>query len=533
MTEIAAETAPSSGSPPATTPTTAPAPMHGAALIMGSVAVSLATFMNVLDASIANVSIPTIAGDLGVSPSQGTWVITSFAVSNAISIPLTGWLSQRFGQVRLFLTSVILFVVASLLCGMAPSIELLIIFRVVQGAVAGPMVPMSQSLLLSSFPKAKAGTALSIWSMTTLVAPILGPILGGWISDNYSWPWIFFINVPLGLAAAYACWLLYRERETATRKLPVDTIGLSLLVIWVGSLQIMLDKGRELDWFNSGLILTLGIVSIVGFTFFLIWELTDEHPVVDLSLFKLRNFTGSVTAVAFGYGTFFGNVVILPLWLQTQMGYTATEAGLTTAPVGVFAVILAPFVGRNLHRVDARWVATGGFAIFGVVMLMRSHFTTGIDNWTLLIPAYLQGIGMAIFFTPLTMILLSGLKPERIPAASGLANFTRVLFGGFGSSIATTAWDSRSSLHHARLMESASVHNPQFTQSIDHIETLGANPDQAHALFERMLTGQAQILGADDIFWVSSWIFVVMVGFIWTTKPFHGAHAPVDAGGAH
>lgn len=522
MTELAAETTPA-----------APGPMHGAALIIGSIAVSLATFMNVLDSSIANVSIPTIAGDLGVSPNQGTWVITSFAVSNAISIPLTGWLSQRFGQVRLFLTSVILFVIASLLCGMAPSIELLIAFRVLQGAVAGPMVPMSQSLLLSSFPKAKAGTALSIWSMTTLVAPIMGPILGGWISDNYSWPWIFFINVPLGLAAAYACWLLYHKRETATRKLPVDTIGLSLLVLWVGALQIMLDKGRELDWFNSGLILTLGVVSLIGFTFFLIWELTDKHPVVDLSLFKLRNFSGSVLALAFGYGTFFGNVVILPLWLQTQMGYTATEAGLTTAPVGIFAVILAPFVGRNLHRVDARWVATGGFLIFGIVMFMRSHFTTGVDTWTLMAPAYIQGIGMAIFFTPLTMILLSGLKPERIPAASGLANFTRVLFGGFGSSIATTVWDSRSSLHHARLMESATVYNPQFTQGMENISALGVNTDQAHGLFERTLSMQAGILGADDIFWISSLIFLALIGFVWITKPFHGAHAPVDAGGAH
>ena len=222
-------------------------PLTGATRIVGSIALSTAVFMNVLDTSIANVSIPSISGDLGVSASQGTWVITSFAVANAITVPLTGWLTQRFGQVRLFLISTLLFVLSSWLCGFSPTLEALVAFRVLQGAVAGPMIPLSQALMLASFPKEKSGMALAAWAMTTLVAPVVGPLLGGWISDNYTWPWIFYINVPVGLLAAWVSWRIYKDRESVTQKLPIDKVGLFLLVLWVGALQILLDKGKELD----------------------------------------------------------------------------------------------------------------------------------------------------------------------------------------------------------------------------------------------------------------------------------------------
>ena len=280
--------------------------------------------MNVLDTSIANVSIPAIAGDLGVSPDQGTWVITSFGVANAISLPLTGWLTRRFGQVRLFTASVALFVIASFLCALAPTLSALILFRVIQGAVAGPMIPLSQTLLLSSYPRSKAGTALAMWSITTLVAPVVGPLLGGWITDNISWPWIFYINVPVGIGAAAATWWIFHKRETPTARVPVDTVGLGLLVLWVGSLQVMLDKGKDLDWFNSPQIVALLCVAVVAFAIFLVWELTEEHPIVDLSLFKRRNFWVGTVSLLCAYGLFFGNVVLLPLWLQQYMGYTAT-----------------------------------------------------------------------------------------------------------------------------------------------------------------------------------------------------------------
>src|SRR5574343_697893 len=267
-----------------------PPPLKGSDLVMGTLALSLATFMNVLDSSIANVSLPAIAGDLGVSPVQGTWVITSFGEANAISVPLTGWLTQRFGAVRLFTASVLLFVLASWLCGFAPSLEWLIAFRVLQGLVAGPMVPLSQTLLLSSFPAAKAGVALAMWAMTTLVAPVVGPLLGGWITDNVSWPWIFYINVPVGLAAAAVTWRIFASRETPIRKAPIDSVGLGLLVLWVGSLQIMLDKGKELDWFESGQIQGLGWTALIGFIVFVYWAVKQAHPVVDIRLCARRNF---------------------------------------------------------------------------------------------------------------------------------------------------------------------------------------------------------------------------------------------------
>ncbi|HET8711158.1 MAG TPA: DHA2 family efflux MFS transporter permease subunit [Spongiibacteraceae bacterium] len=516
--------------PPSTV--TPPPPLHGTQLLLGSIALALATFMNVLDTSIANVSIPTISGDLGVSPNQGTWVITSFAVANAISVPLTGWLTMRFGQVRLFVASVILFVIASWLCGLAPNIQMLIAARILQGAVAGPMIPLSQALLLNTYPKEKSGIGLSIWAMTTLVAPVAGPLLGGWISDNYSWPWIFYINLPIGLICAAIIWQLYRTRESATRKLPIDTVGLALLVVWVGSLQVLLDKGKELDWFNSGTIVALALIAVMGFVFFLIWELNEKHPVVDLTLFKRRNFWAGVIVFSLGYGTFFGNLVILPLWLQTQIGYTAIDAGLILAPVGLLAIMITPIVGKNLTKWDPRWVATTGFSTFALVFLMRSHFTTNIDIRGLMIPTIIQGIPMALFFVPLTSLLLSGLPPERIPPATGLANFCRIMLGGFGSSIATTMWDRRSALHHAQLTEGANIYNPVFAQSVHNAQLLGANQDQARAIIERSIEVQAGMLGANDIFFASSMIFLVLIGFIWLARPIKSA-VTVDAGAAH
>ena len=507
-------------------------PLSGTPLIFGTIALSLAVFMNVLDSSIANVSIPAISGDLGVSPQQGTWVITSFAVANAISVPLTGWLTMRFGQVKLFCSSIILFVIASFLCGMAPSIEYLIAARIVQGAVAGPMIPLSQALLLSSYPPAKSGMALAFWGMTTLVAPIMGPLLGGWISDNYSWPWIFYINIPIGIFAAWATWSIYSERESTILIRPIDKIGLALLVLWVGSLQLMLDKGKELDWFNSGTIIILASVAVVCFIYFIIWELGDDHPVVDLSLFAGRNFSGGVVAISIAYGLFFGSLVILPLWLQTQIGYTATEAGKVMAPVGILAILLSPIVGKLLPKIDARWVATTAFVIFAIVFYMRSQFTPDVDVRTLMIPTIIQGAAMAMFFIPLTSIILSGQPPDKIPAAAGLSNFVRIMFGGMGTSLTSTLWDNRTALHHAQLTEYTGNHNPVFGQAVQSLMAQGLSEPGAWAVIERTLSIQASTLGATDVFWMSSILFIGLIGLVWMTKPKKTA-ASADAMGAH
>lgn len=510
------------------------APLEGSARMWGTIALSAATFMNVLDTSIANVSLPAIAGDMGVSPNQGTWVITSFAVANAIAVPLTGWLSQRFGQVRLFVLSVLLFVMASLLCGLAPNMTTLIALRALQGFVAGPMIPLSQTLLLSSYPAALAGLAMAMWAITTLVAPVMGPLLGGWITDNISWPWIFYINIPVGLLAAGASWVLYRKRESMTRKLPIDSIGLALLVVWVGSLQIMLDIGKEYDWFHSAEVVALGVVALVGFVFFLIWELTEEHPVVDLSLFKRRNFWLGATTTAVGYGLFFGNVVLLPLWLQQYMGYTATEAGIVLAPVGLLAIVLSPVVGKNIGKVDPRKFATFAFIVFGLVLWMRSNFNTQADVATILVPTVIQGIAMAFFFIPLVTITLSGLTPDRIPAASGLSNFVRITAGAFGTSIATTEWENRAAIHHAQLAESVNLGSQATQGALSGLASAGLSPQQALATINRLVDQQAFMLAANDIFYVSALMFLVMIPLVWFTRPARAGAGSADAAaGAH
>ncbi|WP_353167505.1 DHA2 family efflux MFS transporter permease subunit, partial [Providencia sp.] len=311
------------------------APLTGSKLAWMTIALSLATFMQVLDSTIANVAIPTIAGNLGASNSQGTWVITSFGVANAISIPVTGWLARRIGEVRLFLWSTGLFALTSWLCGISGSLEMLILFRVLQGLVAGPLIPLSQSLLLNNYPPAKRSMALALWSMTIVVAPICGPILGGYISDNYHWGWIFFINVPFSVAIIFAIMRTLKGRETKVSIQRIDTIGLVLLVVGIGALQIMLDQGKELDWFNSTEIIVLTVIAVVAIAFLIVWELTDDHPVIDLSLFKERNFTIGCLSLSLAYMLYFGTIVLLPQLLQEVYGYTATWAGLASAPVGL------------------------------------------------------------------------------------------------------------------------------------------------------------------------------------------------------
>jgi DHA2 family multidrug resistance protein len=506
-----------------------PAPLKGGALALTAIALALGTFMQVLDSSIANVSIPTIAGNLGVSPDQGTWVITSFAVSNGISVPISAFLMQRFGVVRTFLISVLLFTLASLLCGISWSLASLVFFRVVQGAVSGPMIPGSQALLISIFPAAKRGTALAIWSMTTLIAPICGPIFGGYISDNFIWPWIFLINLPVGVVCAVICWRMLADRETPTRKVPIDRIGFALLVVWVGALQIMLDKGKDSDWFSSPAITALAIVSAVGFVAWVIWEVTDANPIVDLSLFGSRNFAIGTLAFCLGYGLLFGNLVLLPLWLQTQMGYTATWAGLVASPAGVAAVILSPIAATLMTRVDARWTASISFVAFAISYLMRANYTPDSSFLVLMIPLIVQGIAMSVFFVSMLTILLAGVPPDKIPAASGLSNFARITTGGFAASLTTVFWDRREAMHQDRLSDFSAFNNPQLVQALSRLHADGLSMEQSLGLLTRNLVNQAYMLSSLDFFWISGWLCLAVLPLVWLTKRAIGGGGPAAA----
>jgi len=305
-----------------------------------------------------------------------------------------------------------------------------------------------------------------------------------------------------------------------------------LLVIWVGSLQIMLDKGKELDWFNSGEIILLTVIAAVGLIYFIIWERGQQHPVVDLTLFRGRNFSAGVLAISIGYGLFFGSLVIMPLWLQTQLSYTATEAGKIMAPVGIFAIILSPIIGKILPKVDARRVASIAFLLFALVFFLRARFTTDVDTMTLLIPTLIQGAAMSMFFIPLTSIILSGLKPEKIPAASGLSNFVRIMCGGMGASIMTTLWDSRSTLHHAQITENTGSSFPVFVQSVQALGQQGIPESGAYAVIDRVISIQASTMAATDLFYLAAFMFLGLIGFVWLTKP-KKSSAPVDAGAAH
>ena len=505
------------------------APMTGAALAVTAIALALGTFMQVLDGSIANVSVPTIAGDLGVSADQGTWVITSFAVANGVSVPLTGWLMQRYGVVKTFVAAVSLFTVASFLCGISWNLPSLIVFRILQGAVSGPMIPGSQALLISIFPASRRGGALAIWSMTTLVAPIAGPVLGGYISDNMSWPWIFLINLPVGAVCALLCWRNMRSRETATRKAPVDTTGFMLLLTWVGALQVMLDTGKDADWFNSPAIVVMAIVALIAFAAWLVWELTEKDPIVDLSLFRSRNFTVGCIVTCLGFGVFFGNSVLLPLWLQTHMNYIATWAGLVAAPSGVVAVLLTPFAAQVMGRIDARWTATGAMAAFGLSFWLRSGYTPDASFGALVVPMLVQGVAMSVFFVSMITITLNGIPMNRIPQATGLSNFTRLTAGGFAAALTTTVWDRAESLHQTRLAETVGATDPAWLKAIGGLGHMGMTLPQSLSALTRQFVDQAYLLASLDFFRASAWIMFLLIPLLWFTKRASGGGGHVAA----
>jgi DHA2 family multidrug resistance protein len=494
-------------------------PLQGSALVLLTIAVAFSTFMEVLDMTIVNVSVPHIAGSLGVSPSEGTWTISSYALASAIMQPLTGWLARRFGEVHTFIASVALFVIFSMACGLATSMPMLVIFRLLQGAGSGPMVALSLSLLLSSYPKAKQGIALALWAMTVVVAPIFGPILGGWLTDNLSWPWIFYINVPVGALAALITWSLLRKRETRKYKAPIDVIGLALLVVGVGALQFMLDNGNDNDWFSSPMILALALIALVCLTFLIVWELMAKHPVVDLSLFKRRNFTVAVVALSLGMMAFFGINVVFPLWLQITLGYTATWAGLASAPVGVLAFLMAPVIGANIRRLELRAVVTFAFLVFAGTSFWFTSFDSSASFSTLIFPRFVMGIGIACFFIPLNQMYLSGLPADQIASASGLANFCRTLGSSISTAATVTLWQHRGEYHHAMLTENITPAAPAATHFLQQLKHAGFSPTEQLALINQLITREALTLAVNDVYLVCAVLFLALIPILWLAKP--------------
>lgn len=493
----------------------------GAKLALLNVALGLGTFIQVLDTSIANVAVPYIAGNLSVSVDEGTWVITSFAASNAIMLPLTGWLSDYFGRVRLFIWSLLLFALTSFCCGFSSSLAVLIFFRILQGAVAGSLIPLSQSLIMAHNPPENQGNALGFWGMVVIVAPILGPIIGGYLTEVYAWPWIFYINVPVGIFSAGITWWLLRKKETAIVRNPIDWTGLGLLSIGVACLQVMLDKGKNLDWFNSNTIIALTVISIVSLVYFGVWSRYQEFPIVDFSFFRNRNFAIGTVAITVGYLIFFGSTVTIPLWLQTEQGYTAFWAGVAVAPIGVCPFVLSTTIGNYLNRVDLRLMASVSFLLFALGFFNQASFTTSVSLEDVMWARFLQGFGLAFFFLPIVQLSLGEIPKDRYASASGLFHFIRILVGsGFGTSLAVQLWTHMEIFHHARLTETLTSFNPTINGLYTYFENQDpyVTADKLNRVLDLAVQQQAYMLSTNDVSWLGGWLFLALIPLIFLCK---------------
>lgn len=493
---------------------TAPRPLAGLELTGAGLLLAAANFMAVLDMTVSNVSVTHIAGSLAISPTEGTYVITSYAVAEAISVPLTGWLASRFGTVRTFVTAMLLFGIFSVICGFSTSLTMLVCSRIVQGFAGGPLIPLSQTILMQIYPKDKRATALALWSVTTLIAPILGPVVGGYLCDNWGWPFIFFINIPIAMVCSGAAWRLLKRFETQKIKEKTDYVGLGLLIVWVASLQIMLDKGKDLDWFESDFIVTLAIIAAIGFAVFIIWELTEKKPIVNLRVFRHRGYSISILTLSLAFGSYFGTAVLVPLWLQNYMGYTATWSGLVTACTGILSITVAPFAAKLSMKQDARKLVFCGVAWLGIATFYRSFAATNMTYGQIALPMLFQGLGLPFFFLPTTNLALASVDNDEMAAGAGLMNFTRTLSGAFATSIVTTAWENQTNYYHAELANLIPSHNTGIPA----------------ALVNALVQPQSVMLATNHLFAIIAGTFLFAAAVIWLApKPTHVA----DTSGVH
>lgn len=467
-------------------------------------------FIAVMNMTITNVAIPTIAGNLGISSSQGTWVITFYAVAEAIAVPLTGWVSARFGAVRVFTFSMFLFGLASILCGLSVSLPMLVAARIAQGLSGGFLMPLSQTLLLRIFPKEKAAAATALWSVATLVAPVAGPILGGIVCDDYSWSWAFYINVPVALLGALVVHRVLKGFDGQAVHLPIDKIGLGLLIVWVGAFQVMLDEGKDHDWFASTEICLLAVVAFLGFVSFFIWEMTEKNPIVNLRVFRHRGFSVCVLTLVIAFGAFFGINVLVPQWLQFNMGYTATWSGKTVAWIGVLAIFLAPLAAILTEKFDGRIIVFCGISWIGFTTFLQIHSNTNMSYWDVALPFLFMGLGLPMFIIPVMNLALANVDPEELDSAAGLMNFLRTLSGAFATSLVSTSWENLARYNKAELAV------------VSHVETAmaemlakGTPTEVARNIVDFMIQSQSMMLATNRLLLVLAFILFLAAFTIW------------------
>ena len=487
------------------------APKAGLSLWGIGILLAMANFLAVLDVSIANVSVPTIAGNLGASSSQGTWVITSYSVAEAIMVPLTGWLANRFGAVKVFITAMLGFGFFSAMCGLAGSLNMLVFFRIMQGFCGGPLMPLSQTLLLAIFPKKNHAAAMGLWAMTTLTAPIFGPVLGGILCDNFGWPSIFWVNVPIAAICAPVLYRMLKKHETETIRVRVDAIGLGLLILFVGSLQLMLDLGKEHDWFESDMIWWLAITSVLGFGAFMIWELTEKNPIVDLRVFRHRGFAAACLTLPLAFAAFQASNVLVPQWLQANMGYTATWAGYISGMTGILAVIGAPIAAKLSGKFDARILVFAGVMWLAFVTFGRAGATSQMDFWQIAFWPLIIGIGVPMFFLPLNMVGLGSVNPEETASAAGLLNFLRTMSGAVATSLVNTVWENNATRNQADL--AGALNDAEGT--IQLMQQSGLSHDQAVQMLTSNVQGQAVIMGTNQLMTLCAIGFALAAFTIW------------------
>jgi DHA2 family multidrug resistance protein len=472
---------------------------------------AMANFMAVLDVSIANVSVPNIAGGLAASTSEGTWVITSYAVAEAIIVPLTGWLASRFGTVRVLVLAMAGFGACSALCALATSFGFLVASRILQGVAGGPLMPLSQALLLQIFPKERQPVGIALWSMTSILAPVMGPIVGGALCEHVGWPSIFWINVPIALICVPLLWRTIRQYETPAQRTSVDGVGLGLLIIWVGALQLMLDLGKDRDWFASTLIVNLTIIAAVGFVAFLIWELTDDNPIVKLRILSQRGFSTSLVALALAMGAYFASIVLTPLWLQTDMGYTAQWAGYAMTGSSVSSLCASILVGRLLTRIDPRWLSMAALLYLGLISFVRAESTSQMSFGQVLLQTSFMGFGMSFFLIPLATAGFANVDSKDLAGATGLFSFVRSVSSSFGVSIVNTAWENGSARFHVEL---AGVLN-DATGTISALTQSGLSSSQALSVLNQIVDGESTMLSTNHVFMVCAVAFLATACTIW------------------